>query len=192
MSGGVGLGAALEVGQLERTPIVGRAGHRRAGGCRRQLGQGCLLVVEPGVGARVGVGFDLGGEHFAATTGAAVVIGDRVAGDAEHPGGDPFVVVERAEVLVDAQHHLGDDVVGLVRIVDPAADEALRSTRRPRPRSWSRSSARSVLRSSVIVIPMVMQTLAGGDGRNIPRKASHPRAVRLNQHHSMIPRRRTP
>src|SRR4051794_18108840 len=29
---------------------------------------------------------------------------------------------------------------------------------------------------------MVMLTLAGGDGRNIPRKASHPRTVRLNQH----------
>jgi thioredoxin reductase len=38
---------------------------------------------------------------------------------------------------------------------------------------------------------MVMQTLAGDDGRNIPRQASHSRPRRLNQHQFELPRRHT-
>ena len=66
-------------------------------------------------------------------------------------------------------------------IADTAAHETLDRRLPTSPQIVSRSVAWSVLRSSVIVIPMVMLTLAGGDGRNILRKASHPRTVRLNQ-----------
>ena len=110
----------------------------------------------------VGAGFRFGGDDFAASGGAPVVIGDRVAGDPEHPGGEPFPVVERAEVLVDAHHDLGDDVVGLVRVADPAADETLASTAPTSAQTVSTSSGWSVWRSSVIVIPIVHADAAPG------------------------------
>src|SRR5918995_5765027 len=121
----IGLGVTLEVGEFERPPIVGRQRIDQWSNAGGEFRQSRLLVVEPSVGARVGDRFDLGGEHLAAAPGAAVVVGDRVAGDSEHPCRDPLPVVERPEVLVDAQHYLGDDIVRLMWIADAATHETL-------------------------------------------------------------------
>lgn len=121
---GVGLGVTFEVGQLERAAVVGRKCLDERPDARGEFGQGGVLVVEPAVGGRISLRLELGDGHLSTATGPPVVVGDRVASDAKHPGGDTLVVVERPEVLVDAQHHVGDDVVGLVGITDPAPHES--------------------------------------------------------------------
>jgi hypothetical protein len=52
-----------------------------------------------------------------------VLVDDRVAGHPRHPVRQPFLIIDRAQVLVDPQQDVCDQVLGSVRVGDPAAHE---------------------------------------------------------------------
>ena len=71
---------------------------------------------------------------------------------------------------MDAHHDVGDDVVGLMRVVDPAAHETFHSSADLGPDRLDLERLVGVWRSSVIVIPMSVLSPADAVGRKFLRQ----------------------
>ena len=72
---------------------------------------------------RLGVGDVVRGRDGLLAAGAAVFVDDGIAGDPGDPVREPFAVIDRAEVAVDPQQDVADEVLGPVRVGDAAPDE---------------------------------------------------------------------
>ena len=110
------VGAAFEVGQLYSPPIVSGQGVDEGTDTRRHVGQHRVPIVDPTVRAVSRARVDVRVKGLATPAAPSVMVGDRVSVNAEHPRGDPLVIVELADVLMDAQQHLGHDVLSLMGI----------------------------------------------------------------------------
>ncbi|GAA4744707.1 hypothetical protein PH189_28955 [Actinomycetospora chibensis] len=119
LGGGALLGQPGEVGEFEGVPVVlGDAVEQDRQAPHDRLLRTRLVGL---VGGEVVAEGDVSGPGPGGR--AAVVVDNRGAGDAVHPGVDRQFVVEIPDAAVEPQQGVLGDVLGVLRVADPAADE---------------------------------------------------------------------